>query len=113
MQAQYEGPERRRRRAYVTRNTEYHFRDAVCVAVRDRRTGRWLSTHLAVNRRLTGGVRVVANGTAIPIDGEPAVGEAIYFGDGGRDLVTSTICSIERPSLEAVQSYPDPSISTG
>ena len=35
----YRGTERRRHRVYMTRNTEYHFRDGVCVAVRDRRTG--------------------------------------------------------------------------
>src|SRR6187549_387121 len=44
----YEGTERRRHRVYMTRNTEYHFRDGVCVAVRDRRTGDWLPGHLAL-----------------------------------------------------------------
>ncbi|MFO0673294.1 MAG: hypothetical protein U0235_27385 [Polyangiaceae bacterium] len=34
------GPDRRRHRVYVTKNTEYHFRDGFCVAVRgDRRPG--------------------------------------------------------------------------
>ena len=44
----YLGPERRRHRAYVTRNTEYHFRDDVCVAVRDVKSRKWLVSHLAV-----------------------------------------------------------------
>lgn len=108
MSASYEGPERRRRRAYVTRNTEYHFHDSLCVAVKDRRTGRWLSSHLAVNRRLTGGVRVLPNGAAIPLDGEPALGDAIYFGEGERELVTSALCSVERPCRETVRTYPPP-----
>ncbi len=38
----YEGPDRRVHRVIVTRNTEYHFRDGFCVAVRDRRTGDFL-----------------------------------------------------------------------
>ncbi len=38
----YAGPDRRRHRVYVTKNTEYHFRDGFCVAVRDRRTGDFL-----------------------------------------------------------------------
>ena len=46
-------PERRRHRVYVTRNTEYHFRDGFCVAVRDRRSGDFLQGHLAVQRRRT------------------------------------------------------------
>ena len=38
----YPGQERRREhRVYVTRNTEYHFRAQTCVAVRDRKTGRF------------------------------------------------------------------------
>lgn len=106
MNLAYKGPERRRRRTYVTRNTEYHFHDSLCVAVRDRRTGRWLSAHLAVNRRLSGGVRLFPNGSAIPVEGEPAVGEAMYFGDEGRELITSMLCSIERPNPETVGSYP-------
>lgn len=106
MNPTYQGPERRRRRSYVTRNTEYHFFDGICVAVRDLRTGRWLASHLAVNRRLSGGVRLCPNGSAIPSDRQPAVGEALYFGDDGRDLVTSTLCRIERPPADTVRSYP-------
>jgi hypothetical protein len=49
----FEGQDRRRHRVYVTRNTEYHFRDGYCVAVRDRRTGDFLHGHLALRRRIT------------------------------------------------------------
>ncbi len=65
----YPGPERRVHRMYVTRNTEYHFRGEVCVAVRDRKTGRWLDSHLAVNRRLTGGVRFSPKRCRDPLSG--------------------------------------------
>lgn len=90
---------------YVTRNTEYHFRGDRCVAVRDRRTGRWLESHLAMDRRLAGGVRFFDNGTAVPSGESPKVGEALYFGDEGRELITSILASIERPTKEVVRRY--------
>jgi hypothetical protein len=101
----FSGQDRRQHRVYVTRNTEYHFRGATCVAVRDRKTGRFLQSHLAVQRTLSGGVKYQANGTAIP-SGAPQVGEALYFGDDGRELVTSLCSSIERPERKVVHSYP-------
>ena len=102
----YEGHERRQHRMYVTRNTEYHFRGQTCVAVRDRKTGRFLLSHLAVLRRLSGGVKYQANGTAIPSCAPPRVGEALYFGEDGRELVTSLCSSIERPERGLVAAYP-------
>lgn len=104
----YPGPERRTHRMFVTRNTEYHFRAGQCVAVRDRTSGSWLVAHLALNRPLAGRVRFQANGVALPDDGEPEVGEALFFGGDGRDLVTSTLCAVERPEKTLVSSYPDP-----
>lgn len=104
-------PERRRHRVYVTRNTEYHFRDGFCVAVRDRRTGDFLQGHLAVQRRLHGGLRFFSNGAIVPNAGEPQPGEALYFAAEGRDLVTSPVEKIERPAKTIVQAYPDPPAS--
>lgn len=101
----YRGPERRVHQMYVTRNTEYHFRGERCVGVRDRRTGRWLDSHLAMDRRLSGGVRFFENGTAIPSGEAPRVGEALYFEEGGRELITSLLASIERPAKDAVSRY--------
>jgi hypothetical protein len=94
---------------FVTRNTEYHFRDSVCVAVRDRRSGTWLPSHLALARQVTGRVRFQPNGVAIPQGGEPQVGEALYFGDDGRELVTSLLLAVERPEKTLVSGYPSPS----
>jgi len=102
----YLGPERRRHRAYVTRNTEYHFRDDVCVAVRDIKSRKWLVSHLAVDRRLSGGVRVIVSGCAVPTCAPPKVGESLYFGEEGRELVTSALCRVERPEREVVRTYP-------
>jgi hypothetical protein len=100
--------ERRRHRVYVTRNTEYHFKDGFCVAVRDRRTGDFLAGHLAVRRRLHGGLKFFPNGAIVPNAGEPEPGEALYFAADGRDLVTSPVEAVERPSKAIVAAYPEP-----
>lgn len=99
--------ERRRHRVYVTRNTEYHFRDGFCVAVRDRRSGDFLQGHLAVRRRLQGGLKFFPNGAIVPNAGDPQVGEALYFAADGRDLVTSPIEKIDRPAKTLVTAYPN------
>lgn len=103
----YCGPERRRHRMYVTRNTEYHFRDRICVAVRDRSSGNFLESHLALRRELSGAVRFYSNGAAVPTLDEPKVGEALFFGLEGRELVTSLLAGIERPEKVVVATYPD------
>ena len=103
---EFRGSERRRHRVFMTRNTEYHFRDGVCVGVRDRRTGDWLPGHLALRRQLFGSIRFFMNGSILPNPGEPRVGEALFFAQGGRDLITSPLESVERPPKELVQEYP-------
>ncbi len=105
--SRYAGPERRRHRIFVTRNTEYHFRDGICVAVRDRRTGGFLQGHLALYRPLHGGIRFFANGAIAPNPGEPQPGESLYFANDERDLVTSPLERTERPSKELSRAYPD------
>ncbi len=105
-QSEYRGPERRRHRVYVTRNTEYHFRDGFCVAVRDRRTGEFLHGHLALHHRLDGGLKFFLNGGISPNPGEPQPGESLYFASDGRDLVTSPLETVERPTKELVSAYP-------
>ena len=104
--AAYPGPERRRHRVYVTRNTEYHFRDGFCVAVRDRRTGEFLHGHLALQRRVHGGLKFSEGGGIEPNAGEPRAGESLYFASEGRDLVTSPLESVERPARAIVEGYP-------
>ena len=99
----YAGPERRRHRVYVTRNTEYHVRDRRCVAVRDRRTGDFMQGHLAIERRIEGGLKFFRNGSIAPNPGDPEPGESLYFASEGRDLVTSPLESVERPSKELAE----------
>lgn len=97
----YTGHERRLNRVYVTRNTEYHIRRDICVAVRDRETGKWLTSHMALNRRICGGLRFNENGV-IPNSGLPQIGESLYFQSSGHDLITSVVTSVERPSQDVV-----------
>jgi hypothetical protein len=110
--AEFAGPDRRRHRVYVTRNTEYHFRDGFCIAVRDRRTGDFLHGHLALRRRIHGGLKFYLNGAIVPNAGEPKVGEALYFATDGRDLVTSPLEAVERPSKELAAAYAIPAKKT-
>jgi len=98
--------DRRRHRVYMTRNTEYHFRDGTCIAVRDRRTGEWLPGHVALRRKLFGSIRFFANGSLLPNPGEPRIGEALFFASGGRDLITSPLQSVGRPPRDLVTRYP-------
>lgn len=98
--------ERRAHRMYVTHNSEYHFRGQRCVAVRDRQRGQWLLAHGALDRQLTGAVRVNGDQLPYPTLESPCVGDALFFGADGPDLITSPIVTIERPSKEVVDSYP-------
>ncbi len=102
----FRGNDRRRHKVFMTRNTEYHFRDELCVAVRDRRSGEWLPGHLALRRPLFGSIRFFMNGALLPTPGDPKIGEALFFGDGGRDLITSPLEAVERPAKELVAEYP-------
>ncbi len=102
----YGGPERRRYQTFITRNTEYHLRDEMCVAVRDRQSDTWLVNHLALGHRLRGAVEVRDNGEAIPVPQLPQVGQALYFDSNERELITSLLCGVQRPAPEMVATYP-------
>ncbi len=104
----YQGVERRRHRVFITRNTEYHFRDGLCVAVRDRREGDWIPDHVALHRQLSGSLKFFPDGAIRPTIGEPRLGEALFFATGGRDLVTSPLIEVRRPDKRVVESYPPP-----
>lgn len=101
---EYAGSERRIHKVYVTRNTEYHVRRNLCVAVRDRRTGQFLKGHLALKTRVSGGLRFTPHGVTAN-DGFPSIGESLFFCAGGRDLVTSPVESIARPERDIVTTY--------
>jgi hypothetical protein len=98
-------PERRRNRVFVTRNTEYHCHDGVCVAVRDRETGRWIPHHPALNFPVSSGFSVDQH--SMPHLRQPDLGRPlIFYTAGPRSLVTTPIQSIGRPAREELSQYP-------
>ena len=97
--------ERRIHKVFVTRNTEYHVKHRVCVAVRDRRSGEWLRAHLAQGHPVDGALRFQPTGGVTPNDGLPRVGDSLFFHAEGRDLVTSAIVSVERPPRDIIRQY--------
>jgi hypothetical protein len=98
---QFGGVDRRVNKVYVTRNTEYHVREGVCVAVRDRQSGTWVREHAAIRTKLEGGVRVDDRGVSVNI-GKPLLGDAVYFRKGNHDVVTSRLVAVERPAKQIV-----------
>jgi len=100
----YYGPNRRIHRVFVTRNTEYHLRREVCVGVRDRCSGDWLDSHMAIQKPLCGAIRF-DQGSVMPNTGQPKVGESLYFHDDNIDVVTSTLIAVERPPKSIVEYY--------
>ena len=107
----YTGTERRRHRVFITRNTEYHVRDNICVAVRDRAARKFRPAHLALHLKLQGAVRINPNGVVIPEPQNARIGAPIYFTqmdqDGmERQIVTSRVERIERPEKTTVLQYP-------
>jgi len=102
--------ERRRYRVFVTRNSEYHCRDDVCVAVRDVASGDFVNDHPAIGRRMAGGIRFHADGRVRSFSRrgeEPHPGETLFFSDGRRDLAlrTSELRATMRPPKQAVRHY--------
>jgi hypothetical protein len=93
--------ERRRHRALVTRNSEYHLRDGFCVAVRDRRTGRFCERHPALGMRLV----LVSSPDGGPSPDHPIGGRAYFLDRTQRNVLTSVVEEVVRPPREAVSAY--------
>ena len=104
--SEYTGPERRRRKVYLTRNTEYHFQDDLCVAVRHRDSGQWRMAHIALSRKLSGAIGFSEQGHVMPRLGPPTVGDSLYFCADGVDVITSTLTDVTRPLPQTVAAYP-------
>jgi len=95
-------PERRHNKVLVTKNTEYHMRDFLCVAVRDRQTRTWKLDHQAVGNKLVSGITVMGDVCGIHV-GQQEVGDKLYFEN---DLLTTPVETVARPGKDAVASYP-------
>lgn len=98
--------ERRIHTVFVTRNTEYHVRHDVCVAVRDRKSGSWMKGHPAITYQVQGGLHFSPKGAISPNPGKPREGECLYLSRRGRDIVTSAIVRVDRPERDVVRTYP-------
>jgi hypothetical protein len=94
--------ERRIHRVYVTSNTEYHLRRDLCVAVRDRKSGRFLTRHAALFRRVRGAMRRYGDNGCVIEDALPREGQSLVF----ETAVTTPVLSIERPHPALVRAYP-------
>ena len=107
MSTPFFGPDRRRHKLYVTRNTEYHVRDGHVIAVRERGRRIWVPEHRAIGMLVIGRIR---GDSMVPKHEDPEVGDRMYLADeGGRgphNLVTSTVLAVERPAREVVAAYP-------
>jgi hypothetical protein len=88
---------------FITRNTEYHVRAGRVIAVRSLDTGAWIENHDALHMEVRGHIQPDA---AVPLPGPPSAGERFYLAGGGRDVVTSTVSSIERPPKSLVAQFP-------
>jgi hypothetical protein len=79
---------------FLTRNSEYHVQSHVCVAVRDRRTGRWFDQHPALHRPLA---TTVSTAGQLSLLKAPQLGESLEFdlGANRKPLRTSAIMNIE------------------
>lgn len=108
---EYQGPDRRRHRVFVTKNSEYHCRDGICVAVRDVTTGHFRDGHQALGKKISSSIRFSEGGgiAAISKPGETHVGEQLCFSSDHRgldhEIITSAVRSIERPPKEIVSKY--------
>ena len=89
----------------MTRNTEYHVRSGRVVAVRPRGSSTWLERHDALDLEIQGHVDP---GGTIPLPGPPGPGQRLYLARSGkeRDVVTSPVSSVERPTKDIVSEYP-------
>jgi hypothetical protein len=79
---------------YLTKNTEYHVRNRICTAIRDRASGRFVSDHRALNRRLAGAMRLTLRDARLNT-GEPRPGQGLCFELDEGVLLTSAIEAIE------------------
>ena len=75
------------------------------------RTGRGLQNASALPGLIIAGILLVPGHAALKAAAPPpvpsTVGEALYFATDGRDLVTSPLEAVERPSKELVEAYPN------
>jgi len=102
----YSGPERRKHKVFVTRQSEYHLKDKEVIVVRHRRTGIWLKSHEAVKGFLSGSIRFCAQ-ALIPNLGKPRAGDSLCFTNGSQmEIITSPLLEVRRATKDEAALYP-------
>lgn len=101
---EYNGPERRIHKVFITRNSAYYLKSGICKAVKDLKSNTWLENHKTINCKVIGGLRFQGGGV-IPKVGLPELGECIYFDCEGDDIVTSPVNDVQRPPKEVVKKF--------
>jgi len=99
--------EKRRHKLYVTKNTEYHVKDNVCVGIRNRATGDWIMVSRAIGAVLIGGLHQ-AGEHEVNFSSYPWLekGDCLLFiTDGGHDIVTTRVEQVDRPSRQSIRYY--------
>jgi hypothetical protein len=106
--------ERRRRKVFVTLNSEYFTRDGICVAVRNRHSGVFLPDHRAIGKHFSGGLERNGEGGIESVEPPASArpGLQIVFssgrGDLEHDILTTQVLAIERPPKALVSQYERP-----
>lgn len=90
---------------FATRNTEYHLRDLVCVAVRDRRTGRWHVDHMALSQVATCMFAQVRGGWRQHRVDSRRIGSVLHFGEAPQPLTTGSVRVVYEPEAAVISSY--------
>ena len=87
-------------RVFLTERNEYHVRDYVCCAVRNRRTGRYLDDHWALERPLADAF-TDGHGHMCSLS-LPLVGEPLTFIVEGELLQTTAVLAVEEREAVAL-----------
>lgn len=106
----YSGPERRIHRIVVTENSEYHLRRRLCLLVRDRTTGEWVTSHRAIRTELLGAVATSSpdldfNGSSVP-----RPGERMMFDGAAGPVFTTPVVDVLRAPRELVETVYPPEV---
>lgn len=98
----YTGPDRRIHRIFVTRNSEYHVRRGVCIAVRRLTDPELTVEHPAIGSSVVAGIGYCEERGCRAYYGMPEAGDQICFSN---DVLSSPVRKLARPSRELVATY--------
>ena len=107
-QTRFTGAERRHRKVFITKHTEYHVAHGEVIAIRTRGTKEWMKVHSAFGMKVVGSI---PEGTYLPQLGQPKPGQRLYLARTDNDVVTSPLIAILRPTKTTVAGYPAASVS--